>query len=127
MCGGRQVTGPAGGKSSGCETGDTHPCWAAQQACLSCAPVLPPHTFVELGKAQTFDACMKVADEGWEDNGKVVHVIDDGWAEFRKSDKVRGLQVVFRVKCSHKPRCNSSPVSSATHFLPYSNATSRRS
>ena len=62
-----QVRGPSEGQASGCETGNDHPCWAVQQVCAACAPVLPPHTFVELGKVPTFDACMKLADEGWGD------------------------------------------------------------
>eukprot|EP01046_Picozoa_sp_COSAG06_P044980 COSAG06_NODE_6146_length_3087_cov_1.980254_2_plen_352_part_00 len=64
---GPQVTGPAEGKATGCEAGETHPCWAAAQACSSCTPPAPHHTFVELGKAATFAACMKLGEEGWGD------------------------------------------------------------
>lgn len=62
-----QVTGPAGGKATGCESGNDHPCWAAAQACPMCVPTAPPHTFVELGKAATFNDCMKLGDQGWSE------------------------------------------------------------
>ena len=62
-----QVTGPADGKATGCESGNDHPCWAAPQACPQCAPQPPHHTFVELGKAATFADCMRLGAKGWSD------------------------------------------------------------
>ena len=61
-----QVAGPDAGPT-GCESGDAHPCWAKQTPCASCTPVMPPHSFIELGKATTFEACMKLGDAGWGD------------------------------------------------------------
>ena len=41
-------------------------CWAQQTAtAASIAPLPPLHTFVALGPAKTFAACMALADAGW--------------------------------------------------------------
>ena len=97
-----QVTGPAGGKATGCESGNNHPCWAAPQACPQCAPQPPHHTFVELGKAATFTDCMILGAKGWSDwpasaGEKPDHdCVTVGWGDDAATD---GIPTYMNLMC----------------------------